>query len=159
MISLKPNNSTLSNSSTTILLNKFFQKKKLFCSSKNWVRKIDLKELSKKRLWTNPSQYLIRSEVSYFLQYQSCCPCVEILHGGHTWHAGVEDQGGVTSSWVELLHTFSGAWDAWVGGWYEVHRWGTHYILGRVENQKSWKITKPQVDPIDAHKNKTMCTI
>ena len=67
----------------------------------------------------------------------------------------MEDQGGVTSSWVELLHTFSGAWDAWVGGWYEVHRWGTHYILGRVENQKSWKITKPQVDPIDAHKNKT----
>ena len=31
--------------------------------------------------------------------------------------------------------------------------------LGRVENRKSWKITKPQVDPIDAHKNKTICII
>ena len=32
-------------------------------------------------------------------------------------------------------------------------------ILGRVENRKSWKITKPQVDPIDAHKNETVCMI
>ena len=31
--------------------------------------------------------------------------------------------------------------------------------LGRVENRKSWKITKLQVDPIDAHKNKTICMI
>ena len=31
--------------------------------------------------------------------------------------------------------------------------------LGRVENQKIWKITKPQVDPIDAHKNETICMI
>ena len=30
--------------------------------------------------------------------------------------------------------------------------WG----VGRVENRKSWKITKPQVDPIDTHKNKTI---
>ena len=30
------------------------------------------------------------------------------------------------------------------------------YPLGRVENWKSWKITKPQVDPFDAHKNKTI---
>ena len=26
-------------------------------------------------------------------------------------------------------------------------------LVGMVENRKSWKITKPQVDPIDAHKN------
>ena len=31
--------------------------------------------------------------------------------------------------------------------------------LGRVENRKSWKITKLQVDPINAHKNKTICMI
>ena len=31
--------------------------------------------------------------------------------------------------------------------------------VGRVENKKSWKITKPQVDPIDTHKNKTICMI
>ena len=31
--------------------------------------------------------------------------------------------------------------------------------IGRVENRKSWKIIKPQVDPIDAHKNKTICMI
>ena len=27
-------------------------------------------------------------------------------------------------------------------------------VLGRVENRKSWKITKLQVDPIDAQKNR-----
>ena len=32
-------------------------------------------------------------------------------------------------------------------------------VLGRVENRNSWKITKPQVDPIDAHKNETICMI
>ena len=31
--------------------------------------------------------------------------------------------------------------------------------IGRVENRKCWKITKPQVAPIDAHKNKTICMI
>ena len=42
-----------------------------------------------------------------------------------------------------------------------VAKWleGLEIRLGRVENQKSWKITKPQVDPIDAHKNKTICII
>ena len=33
------------------------------------------------------------------------------------------------------------------------------HSAGRVENRKCWKITKPQVDPIDAHKNKTVDTI
>ena len=28
--------------------------------------------------------------------------------------------------------------------------------LGRVEHRKCWRITKPQVDPIDAHKNKSV---
>ena len=32
-------------------------------------------------------------------------------------------------------------------------------VLGRVENRKIWKITKLQVDPIDAHKKKTICMI
>ena len=36
---------------------------------------------------------------------------------------------------------------------------GHDSLIGWVENQKSWKITKPQVDPIDAHKNKTICII
>ena len=36
---------------------------------------------------------------------------------------------------------------------------GGPYAIGRVENRKSWKITKPQVDPIDTHKNKTICMI
>ena len=31
--------------------------------------------------------------------------------------------------------------------------------VGRAENRKCWKITKTQVDPIDAHKNKTICMI
>ena len=36
----------------------------------------------------------------------------------------------------------------------------THtHTLGRVENRKSWKIIKLQVDPIDAYKNKTICMI
>ena len=34
-----------------------------------------------------------------------------------------------------------------------------HSVIGRVENRKSSKITKLQVDPIDAHKNKTICMI
>ena len=35
----------------------------------------------------------------------------------------------------------------------------THTHLGRVENWKSWKITKPQVDAFDAYKNKNICII
>ena len=33
------------------------------------------------------------------------------------------------------------------------------YPIGRVENRKCWKTTKPQVDPIDADKNKTISMI
>ena len=33
------------------------------------------------------------------------------------------------------------------------------YLLGWVENRKCCKITKTQVDPIDAHKNKTISMI
>ena len=33
------------------------------------------------------------------------------------------------------------------------------WTLGRVENRKCWKIIKPQVDPTDVHKHKTICMI
>ena len=33
------------------------------------------------------------------------------------------------------------------------------HMYTRNENRKCWKITKPQVDPINAHKNKTICMI
>ena len=38
-------------------------------------------------------------------------------------------------------------------------KYGGAPAIGQVENRKCWKITKPQVDPIDAHKNKTICMI
>ena len=33
------------------------------------------------------------------------------------------------------------------------------YPLGRFEKYKNWNFQKPQVDPLDAHKNKTICLI
>ena len=44
----------------------------------------------------------------------------------------------------------------WTTEGVEVFRLSTNN-QGRVENRKSWKTTKPQVDPIDADKNKTIC--
>ena len=35
----------------------------------------------------------------------------------------------------------------------------TYATAGRDGNRNSWKITKPQVNPIDAHKNKNICMV